>query len=60
MRFLVSLLVLVLAVELGLVIGKRGRDISEGNAEEHIAGYGMYTGPCLFENCVLTPASSCY
>ncbi len=32
MRLLVSLLYLVLAVELGLVIGKGGRDISEGNA----------------------------
>jgi hypothetical protein len=42
-RLQVSLLALVLAVELGLVIGKGGRDISEGNAEEHIAGYGVYT-----------------
>jgi hypothetical protein len=47
-RLLVSLLALVLAVELGLVIGKGGRNISEGNAEEHIAGYGVYTKPCLF------------
>jgi acylpyruvate hydrolase len=30
-------------VELGLVIGQGGRDISEANAEEHIAGYGAYT-----------------
>jgi len=28
-------------VELGLVIGKGGRDISEENAEEHIAGYTL-------------------
>jgi hypothetical protein len=28
-------------VELGLVIGKAGRDISVANAESHIAGYGM-------------------
>ncbi|KAH9048190.1 hypothetical protein EDB84DRAFT_1610035 [Lactarius hengduanensis] len=28
-------------VELGLVIGKTGRDISEANAEEHIAGYAL-------------------
>ncbi|KAH9001361.1 hypothetical protein EDB92DRAFT_1931906 [Lactarius akahatsu] len=28
-------------VELGLVIGKGGRDISEANAEEHIAGYAL-------------------
>lgn len=43
MRLLVSLLASILAVELGVVIGKGGRDISEGNAEEHIAGYGVYT-----------------
>jgi hypothetical protein len=47
-RLPVSLLALISAVELGLVIGKGGRDISEGNAEEHIAGYGVYTEPCLF------------
>ena len=28
-------------VELGLVIGKGGRDISQANAESHIAGYSM-------------------
>jgi len=28
-------------VELGLVIGKGGRDISQVNAESHIAGYSM-------------------
>lgn len=28
------------AVELGLVIGKGGRDISQDAAESHIAGYG--------------------
>jgi len=28
-------------VELGLVIGKQGRDISEANAGEHIAGYAV-------------------
>jgi hypothetical protein len=49
---------IILAVELGLVIGKGGRDISEGNAGEHIAGYGLYTKPCLFEDRVLTPFSS--
>lgn len=27
-------------VELGLVIGKGGRDIKEANADSHIAGYG--------------------
>ena len=48
MRLLVSLLALVLAVELGLVIGKGGRDISEGNAEEHIAVYGVYTKAMSF------------
>jgi hypothetical protein len=47
-RLQVSLLALVLAVELGLVIGKGGRDISEGNAEEHIAGYGVYTKAMSF------------
>ena len=31
---------LTLPVELGLVIGKGGRDISEADAEAHIAGYG--------------------
>jgi hypothetical protein len=57
-KLLVSLFALVLAVELGLVIGKGGRDISEGNAEEHIAGYGVYTKPCRSGNRVLTPVSS--
>jgi hypothetical protein len=47
-RLLVSLLALGLVVELGLVIGKGGRDISEANAEEHIAGYGVYIKPCVF------------
>ncbi|KAJ3928135.1 MAG: hypothetical protein NXY57DRAFT_1022695 [Lentinula lateritia] len=28
-------------VELGLVIGKRGRDISQANADTHIAGYAL-------------------
>jgi acylpyruvate hydrolase len=37
------LLTLALQVELGLVIGKGGRDISEANAEQHIAGYGART-----------------
>jgi hypothetical protein len=46
---LVSLLASVLAVELGLVIGKGGRDISEGNAEEHIAGYGVYQAHVFLE-----------
>lgn len=48
MRLLVSLLASILAVELGVVIGKGGRDISEGNAEEHIAGYGVYTESMSF------------
>lgn len=48
MRLPVSLLASILAVELGVVIGKGGRDISEGNAEEHIAGYGVYTEPMSF------------
>ena len=43
----VSLLMLVDLVELGLVIGKGGRDISEANAQEHVAGYGVCTTePC--------------
>ena len=42
----VSLLMLVDLVELGLVIGKGGRDISEANAQEHIAGYGACTELC--------------
>ena len=37
---------LVELVELGLVIGKGGRDISEANAQEHVAGYGACTEPC--------------
>ena len=41
--FFLSLLTLVLKVELGLVIGKQGRDISEANAGEYIAGYGAYS-----------------
>lgn len=32
-------------VELGLVIGKGGRDISEANAGEHIAGYSTFPEP---------------
>lgn len=28
------------AVELGVVIGKGGRDITQQNADSHIAGYG--------------------
>ncbi|KAL0576564.1 hypothetical protein V5O48_005428 [Marasmius crinis-equi] len=30
-----------LLVELGLVIGKRGRDIAQGDAESYIAGYAL-------------------
>ena len=58
MRLLVPLPALALAVELGLVIGKGGRDISEANAEEHIAGYGVYLEPCLVGNQTLIPVSS--
>jgi len=29
------------AVELGVVIGKRGRDISESQADSYVAGYGL-------------------
>jgi 2-keto-4-pentenoate hydratase/2-oxohepta-3-ene-1,7-dioic acid hydratase in catechol pathway len=32
--------VVALPVELGVVIGKTGRDISQANAFEYIAGYG--------------------
>ena len=42
----ISWLTLVELVELGLVIGKGGRDISEANAEEHVAGYGVCTDLC--------------
>jgi hypothetical protein len=49
MRLLVPLLALALAVELGLVIGKGGRDISEAMAEQHVAGYGMYSEPLFLE-----------
>jgi 2-keto-4-pentenoate hydratase/2-oxohepta-3-ene-1,7-dioic acid hydratase in catechol pathway len=31
---------IICAVELGLVIGKGGRNISQDDAESHIAGYG--------------------
>ena len=52
---MVSLLALILVVELGLVIGKGGRDISEGSAEQHIAGYGVYTEVMSFRrSCVNT------
>ncbi|KAF8709393.1 Calcium proton exchanger, partial [Rhizoctonia solani] len=30
-------------VELGVVIGKTGRDISEAQADSHVAGYSMFT-----------------
>jgi acylpyruvate hydrolase len=30
-------------VELGVVIGKNGRDIPESEAESYIAGYSMFT-----------------
>jgi 2-keto-4-pentenoate hydratase/2-oxohepta-3-ene-1,7-dioic acid hydratase in catechol pathway len=33
------------AVELGVVIGKGGRDISQANAESHVAGYGESSIP---------------
>lgn len=42
----ISWLTLVEVVELGLVIGKGGRDISEANADEHVAGYGALTDLC--------------
>lgn len=45
---LVSPHALALAVELGLVIGKGGRDISEANAEEHISGYSVYNPTITF------------
>jgi 2-keto-4-pentenoate hydratase/2-oxohepta-3-ene-1,7-dioic acid hydratase in catechol pathway len=32
--------IIICAVELGLVIGKGGRNISQDDAESHIAGYG--------------------
>lgn len=31
------------AVELGLVIGKTGRDIPQAAADAHVAGYGAHT-----------------
>ena len=31
------------AVELGVVIGKPGRDIQEAQADSHIAGYGAFS-----------------
>jgi acylpyruvate hydrolase len=43
-------------VELGLVIGKRGRDISKTNAYSHVAGYGMF--PC-FSYIVVTYNTEC-
>ena len=42
----ISWLTLVELVELGLVIGKGGRDISEANAEGHVAGYGARSDLC--------------
>jgi acylpyruvate hydrolase len=32
----------LLQVELGLIIGKSGRDISQAHADIHVAGYGMF------------------
>jgi hypothetical protein len=49
MKPLASLHALALAVELGLVIGKGGRDISEANAEEHISGYSVYNPTMSFQ-----------
>ena len=37
-------------VELGLVIGKGGRDISQANADSHIAGYGKVSFPAFYDN----------
>lgn len=34
-------------VELGVVIGKGGRDISESQAMEHVAGYSKYSLSCV-------------
>lgn len=31
-----------ITVELGVVVSKRGRDISESDVESYIAGYGMF------------------
>lgn len=35
------------AVELGVVIGKDGRDIRAADAEDHIGGYGGSLSSCL-------------
>ena len=32
----------LLQVELGLIIGKSGRDISQAHADMHVAGYGEF------------------
>ena len=39
----------LLLVELGLVIGKGGRNISEAEADKHIAGYGDYSKLALIK-----------
>ena len=42
-------------VELGLVIGKGGRDISQENADSHIAGYGEPAVPREFPRSSANP-----
>jgi hypothetical protein len=55
------MMLLACLVELGLVIGKGGRDISEKAAYSHIAGYGLYPSlritSCNLCNYIY---SSCY
>jgi acylpyruvate hydrolase len=41
----ISLMLNSNAVELGLVIGKSGRDISQANAHDHITGYSEPSVP---------------
>ena len=45
--FSLHLISRVTVVELGLVIGTPGRDISQADALEHIAGYSEFPSPSL-------------
>jgi hypothetical protein len=55
------MMMLACLVELGLVIGKGGRDISEKAAYSHIAGYGLYSSLRITScNLLNYTYSSCY
>ena len=47
-----------LAVELGVVIGRKGRDIKAADAESYIAGYGLHRLELDARHYVLTAGYS--